>query len=147
MIEYLSFEYCNKNNESHAFELRFIMTAQKYYLHTEHGTQGFYIHPADHNTCYSISSDKLKSISDVIESMKIYSWNKSYPSDYKPSDRIMGCDTGTWSLYYKECGKRTTRHIFGKGSILETFPKPMLLTMFATFFPDFNFREWILSEK
>lgn len=145
MLEYLSFEYCKESEESHAFTL--ILGDDGYYhLRNNHGRRGIYAFDRDHMKDYRIEVEKLKPIIHEIEQMKIYSWRKAYPSDYVPGNHLMGCDVGSWSLDYSECEKRTTRHIHGKGSLLETFPKPSSLLFFDSLFPDFNFTEWIRNE-
>lgn len=146
MLEYLAFEYCNESGESHAFTLR-LDDDGYYYLQTNHGFRGIYICDEDHVKNYRIRVENLRLVTHAIEQMKIYSWRKSYPAGYVPGRLLMGCDNASWSLDYSECDKRITRHIHGKGKLLETFPKPDFLLFFDHLFPDFDFRKWISEEN
>ena len=113
---------------------------------TSHGRRGIYICTDEFVKNYQIAGEHLIPFYRTLEAMKIYSWKKTYPSDYVLGDHLMGCDIGSWSLDYRECDKRIMRHIYGKGDIMETFPKTPLLALFDTMFPDFDFTEWI-AEK
>ena len=146
MLEYLSFEYCKETEESHAFKLQ-LSDDGYYYLQTLHGRLGNYINIEDCIKNYRMETEKLFLLSNALESKRIYSWKKVYPDGYIPEDHIMGCDVESWSLDYKECEKRYTRHIHGKGNIYDTFPEVQLLPIFDLLFPDFNFIKWISEES
>ena len=145
MLAYLAFEYCKETEESHGFTL-YLGEDGYYYLQTNHGRRGIYICTDEFVKNYRIAGEHLVPFYRTLEAMKIYSWKKAYPPDYVPEAHLMGCDVGSWFLDYRECGKRITRHIHGKGDIMETFPETPLLALFDTMFPDFDFAEWI-TEK
>ena len=143
MLEYLSFEYCKENEESHAITLQFDDEQGDYHLRNYHGRRGLYICGIDGEKRYYVETEKIMPISKLFEMAKIYSWKKSYPPDYIPGEHFMGCDIGSWSMEYKETDKQTTRHIHGKGDICQTFPAPVLLNCVNALFVDFDFMEWI----
>lgn len=112
MIEYLSFQYCKEDGHSSTITVR--LSGDHYILSTANGRNGVYV--SDAFKTYKCPAGALSRACDNIKALKIYSWASNYPSDYKVRNRLMGVDSGTWNLDYKEVGKKRTRHINGCGA-------------------------------
>lgn len=110
MVEKLIFEYCRTDGSCKLIDLE--LKNKKYILKVASGKNGLYL---DSNfTFYECEAKLLTALMNQIQQLKIYSWKRYYPVTYKPSNRLMGSDSGTWSLHYKEMEKKVFRHVHGK---------------------------------
>lgn len=150
MVEFISFELCKNDGQSKY--IKYFKRDNDFYLETASGFQGMYIilnnrPDLDSNErLYRLSESSARLVSDLMESLKIYSWPKSIPSGYTPSDRIIGSDEDTWSLDYKEEEKKTTRHIRGKGPFPTESPYKEFYRLFTRTIPDQETKDWFLKE-
>ena len=136
MIQYLAFELCKSNEQSRYIKL--FSRNDSFYIKSAVGSNGAYL--LDCINRYHCPNETARIISSVIDSLKIYSWPKTIPSDYIPSDRIIGWDTNTWSLDFKEPKKKYARHIFGKGAFPKEESYRFFMNIVARFVPDNEFR-------
>ena len=147
MVEYISFELCKADGDSKYIKI--FERSGEYYLELKSGVNGIYIIDrknidVDINL-YCCPRYSVKLISSLLESLKIYGWSKTIPSDYVPSNRIIGSDDGTWTLDYKERGKKTMRHIRGKGEFPKEEPYISFYRLFINAIPSEEVKEWFLE--
>ena len=140
MIQFLSFEICKPTNESRYLKL-FFWRQEGFYLETASGYRGMYV--VGNDRLYRCDQKSIELISRVIEPLKIYGWPKVIPLDYVPGNHIIGCDVNSWSIDYKECEKKTTRHIRGNGTFPLSPPYSEFISALCGVTPDRDFIEWI----
>ena len=145
MIEYLSYERCKANNKSRYFKL--FRDQDGFYMEIGAGYRGMYI--VGKNQLYQCQSDSIEPIteliSELIEPLKIYTWPKTFPTDYVPGNHIMGSDEDSWSLEYKETEKKTTKHIRGRGSFPDADPYRKFYDFLCNVIPDEEFADWFVE--
>ncbi len=139
LIEYLCFEVCKPNNDSRF--LKICIDDDSVFLSTAFGLRGTYIE--DSVLTYQSSYESARLISGMLKDLKINTWPKVVPADYVPGDHLLGCDTDSWSLDYKEKGKKRTRHIRGKGSLPDYSPYNDFLECIDQIAPGNDWIEWI----
>ena len=139
MIQYLAFEICKSNNESRYYKLW--RESDGYYLEVANGYRGMYI--VGNSQFYQCGFEYMEQISNLIEPLKLYAWPKAFPSDYVPEDHLMGCDTNSWSIHYKELEKKYTRHIRGRGEYPLVKPYSVFMERFVNVIPNESLREWL----
>lgn len=132
MIQYLSFEICKSTNESRYLKL--FWKQDGFCLEAASRYQGMYV--IGNSRLFRCDQDSVELISRVIESLKIYGWPKAVPFNYVPGNHIMGCDTDSWSIDYKEFEKKTTRHIHGRGAFPSVEPYSVFMERLAEVIPD-----------
>ncbi len=142
MVEYLSFERCKPDNGSRYFKL--FKKDEGYYLEIAAGFRGMYI--VGNNTMYKCRDEDADKITILIEPLKIYTWPKAFPSDYSPEDHLMGCDTDSWSIEYKEVEKKTMRHVNGRGAFPETGLYGEFFLRISRLIPDRELMEWLTTD-
>ena len=111
MIEKLIFEYCKENGSTKLIDLE--LNDDEYILKIASGYNGMYL-----GSCfkyYKCTAANLKPITDSLKALNIYKWRRYYPSTYRPRNRLLGSDSNTWTLHYKESGKKVFRHVNGHG--------------------------------
>lgn len=140
MIQYLSFEICQPTNESRYLKL--FWKQDGFYLETASGYRGMYV--VGNSRLYRCNQDSVESISRAIEPLKIYGWPKVVPFNYVPGIHIMGCDTDSWSIDYKEFEKKTMRHIRGNGAFPSAEPYRIFIDRLAEVIPD-GLTKWLLQ--
>lgn len=145
MIEYLAFQVCKEDSSSRY--IKFFKKGDKFFLETAEGVRGMYIiSKNDSEKIYRCDESSARIISSLIEPLKLYGWPKTVPSDFVPTNAIMGCDEYSWSLDYKEVEKKTMRHIRGKGSFPKESPYKEFYRLFIRTIPDQEMKEWFLEE-
>lgn len=158
MFEELNFEICKKNKKSRYWA--FSVADGYLYLETGYGLQGVYLDTNIKNYRCPVSS--VERFFKGIDELKIQSWPKAVPADYVPGKHVMGCDEHSWSITYKEQGKRNRRHIHGKGDFPRSSaallfdpanePSPEMeryerfLSLIASGSPDGDLYEWLEKE-
>ena len=111
MIEKLIFEYCKENGSSQLIDLE--LNDDEYILKIASGHNGMYL-----DSCfkyYKCTAANLKPITDSLKALNINKWSRYYPATYRPRNRLLGSDSNTWTLHYKENGKKIFRHVNGYG--------------------------------
>ena len=137
MVEKLIFEYCRTDGSSKLIDLE--LRDKKYILKVASGKNGLYL---DNNfTFYKCEAKFLTALMEQIQHLKIYSWKRYYPVTYKPSNRLLGSDSGTWSLHYKEIKKKVFRHVNGYGEYPTQWSQFLLLL--DVMVPNSNLQQWI----
>ena len=143
-VDDLSFGFCAENGETRSIEIS--LDLDKLYVSTKNGFKGLFAYDIGEKIKRYRILD-IECFSRKINGLNIYKLPKAIPSDYKPEKHFMGCSAGTWYLSYKELGKKTTRHIQGKGSFPDSSPYIDLLRILNKVHPDQNLMEWVLSFK
>jgi hypothetical protein len=143
MLKYLSFEMCKPTNESRYITI--FLKDDIYYMETSTGIQGIYL--VEDGKLYRCSLNAIEWLSRMIEPLKIYGWPKFIPSDYVPGNHMMGCDSNSWTLDYKEIDKKTARHIHGYGAFPSVEPYSEFMKQLIRVMPDDEFAEWFLDRK
>lgn len=141
MVEKLIFEYCRNDGSSKLIDLE--LRDKKYILKIASGKNGLYL---DSNfTLYECEAKLLTALMIQIQQLKIYSWKRYYPVTYKPSNRLMGSDSGTWSLHYKEMEKKVFRHVNGHSEYPAQWSR--LLLLLDMMVPNSALQQWINQDK
>lgn len=109
MVEKLLFEYCKSDDSSKLIDLE--LRGNKYLLKIASGRNGIYLDSSF--SYYECETKHLEYLLEQLQKLNIYGWKRYYPISYKPSNRLMGSDSGTWSLHYKETEKKIFRHVNG----------------------------------
>ncbi|MCR5205376.1 MAG: hypothetical protein K6E47_09985 [Lachnospiraceae bacterium] len=143
MIEYLSFEMCKPNNASRYIKIE--VGNNEVYLTEAYGSRGMYLEESVLRYCTSIQS--VKSFLNLLNELKISSWPKAFPEDYVPSSHLLGCDVDSWSIDYRELGKKRTRHIHGKGLFPDNSPYNRFLEYIDCIVPEQDWLEWIENDN
>lgn len=143
MIECLSFEMCKPNTKSRFIKIEVINN--EVYLTKAHGSRGIYLEESVLHYCTSTQS--LKPFLKILEELNISSWPKAFPKDYVPGRHLMGCDVDSWSIDYKEQGKKRTRHIHGKGSFPDIYPYSNFLEFIDCIDPEQDWIEWVEADN
>ncbi len=144
LVDELSFTFCTESGETKHMHIS--LDYDRLYLKKEIGLKGLFFEVCGENTTRYIIPDK-ESFSRKINGLNIYKWPKSFPTDYVPSEHLIGCDQGTWGLTYKEIGKKTTRHIYGKGAFPISSPYVGLLRILNKVDPDHEIMNWVMSHN
>ena len=144
LLDELSFGFCADNGKTRSIEISLV--SDKLYVKAETGLNGLFIYARDEKIKRYRILDK-ECFSRKLNGLSIYKWPKAIPEDYVPGNHLMGCDKGSWHLSYKELGKKTFRHIHGKGAFPETPPYIVLLQILNKVDPDHDLMEWVLSCK
>lgn len=143
ILDKLSFVFCAENGDTRSINI-FFASDNNLYLLSEKGYMGLFIYPKEYRiTRYKILD--ANGFSRKLNGLQIYKWPKAFPAEYVPEKYLMGCDTGSWSLSYKEIGKKTTRHINGKGSFPDFSPYNDFLFILNKVDPNQNIKTWIRS--
>ena len=142
LLDEISFEFCAESDETKHINIS--LDSDDLYVRSERGLRGMYIYKRGEQVMRYRILDK-EGLSRKLNGLCIYKWPKAFPSDYVPEDHLMGCDTGSWSISYKEIGKKTSRHIHGKGPFPKSEPYLNLLQILNNVDPDHDLMEWVLS--
>ena len=145
MIQYLAFQVCKEDSSSRY--IKFFKKNDEYFFETTSGFRGMYF-MLDHDTTrmYRCAESSARLISDLLEPLKIYGWPKAIPSDFVPTDAILGCDDFSWSIDYKEEEKKNMRHIHGKGEFPKEDPYKSFYRLFTRTIPDQELKDWFLKD-
>ena len=141
MIDYLSCEICKSDNTSRFY--KFTLDDDNLFLETSLGLRGMY--NSNGIQTYRCSFKYAQIISSKIEPLKISSWPRRFPNDYVPGNPIMGCDPFSWSIDYRESGKKNTCHIRGKGNFPDDYPYDLFLIILNQTLPEKDLIRWLIS--
>lgn len=141
MIDYLLFEICKSDNKSRYF--KFTLVDDSMFLETSFGLRGMY----DSNgiKTYRCPFEFAQLMSSKIEPLKISSWPRKFPVDYVSGNPIMGCDPFSWSIDYRENGKKNTCHIRGKGDFPNIHPYDLFLLILNQILPEKDLIRWLIG--
>ena len=140
MVEKLIFEYCRTDGSSKLIDLE--LRDKKYSLKVASGKNGLYLDSSF--TFYECGAKLLTTLMNQIQQLKIYSWKRYYPVTYKLSNRLMGSDSGTWSLHYKETEKKVFRHVNGYGEYPSQWSQFILYL--DVMVPGGNLQQWMKQD-
>ena len=136
MVGMITLEICKINGESRY--ISYFHEDGSLFIRIGVGYEGEYAE--DNIQLYSCpNSPYYKVFFKYIEKLKIYSWPKVIPEDYVPGKYMIGCDVDSWSLVYREVGKKRTRHIHGEFASLEKEPYLTLVRLLDAASP----KKWI----
>lgn len=142
MIDFLNFELCKANGRSRFIKIK--IKEDGVYLTTAYGYKGMYLE--DSFTYYRSPVQSAWLISVMFEDLKIGSWPKAIPADYVPGKYLIGCDTDSWSLHYREQGKKRTRHIHGRGPLPKEPPFYEFIKSINHISPERDWLKWIAED-
>ena len=139
MVERVTLEICKLNGESRY--ISYFHEEDNLFIKVGIGYEGAY--PEQNIHAYACQNNPYySSFLNYVEKLKIYSWPRAIPKDYVPGKYMIGCDTDSWSLVYKEKEKKRFCRIHGKGAYPQTEPYITLVRLLDAGSPE-KWLQWL----